>query len=371
LPGRSAYKSVTRYIGVNAGGILTEASELARQKGSRSGGASPSPGKPYTVALDIGGTKMLAVALDRKFKPLGRARKRTLPKSGPITGQAIFKRIVEVIGSAITNAGQDAANLLGVGVGSPGPLDPNTGIIIDTPNLQWKDFPLAEKISKAFGRVPVALDNDVNLGTYGEYHFGAARGGRHVVGVFPGTGIGGAVIIDGKLLHGASGAAGEVGHMIYDPNGPLCGCGARGCIEAFAGRNWIAGEVIRGKAPALAASAGTDIRKIRSGQIASAIKAGDQEVERVLREKAHRIGVTVASVVNLLSPDRVVLGGGLVEAMPRLFVQEVEGAIKQFSLPFLAKFVKVLPAALGDDATVMGAAMLIAERVGRDEKKKD
>jgi glucokinase len=246
-------------------------------------------------------------------------------------------------------------------------------VIIDTPNIGWKDFPLAEKLARRF-KVPVAVDNDVNLGVYGEFHFGSARGGRHVFGVFPGTGIGGGIIIDGKVYHGASGAAGEVGHVIMDPAGPLCGCGHRGCLEAYAGRLPIAGQlaglVLRGQARELAEDGGSDLRDIRSGQIADAIESGDELVEAVVRWEAARIGLVVANVVNVLSPDTVVLGGGLVEAMSKLFVEEVSRAIKKHALPFLAKFVKVVAAELGDDSVAMGAAKLISERLADKASKK-
>ncbi len=322
--------------------------------------------KEFIIGVDIGGTKILAAVMTPDFKVLGRNRKKTRSKKPD--GKSIFDRLVDCVAGAVDDAGVDAKGLLGIGVGSPGPLDPATGVIIDTPNLEWKKFPLAAKLSKAFGGVPVAVDNDVNMGIYGELNFGAAKGGRNVIGIFPGTGIGGGLVIEGELYRGASGAAGEFGHMIADPGGYKCGCGRIGCLEAYAGRTAIAGRlaalVLRGQAPNLAKDIGSsDLKDIRSGAIARAVAAGDKEVEAVIRDEARRIGVMIASVVNLLSPDTIVLGGGLVEAMEKLFVGEVEGAIKQYALPFLARFVKVVPAKLGDDAAMMGAAQLIADRL--------
>jgi glucokinase len=319
--------------------------------------------KRFYVGLDIGGTKLMALVLDEKFHCLGRFRMKTRSKK---MGEPLFDRVVECISAAIKESGVNQARLIGIGVGSPGPLDPATGVIIDTPNIGWKNFPLGDKLASRFKTV-VAVDNDVNLGVYGEYHFGAARGGRHVFGVFPGTGIGAGILIDGRLYHGASGAAGEIGHVIMDPAGPLCGCGNHGCLESFAGRLPIAGQlaamVLRDQATSLADDAGSDLREIRSSQIAEAIKDGDRLVEQIVRREASRIGLAVANVVNVLSPDTIVLGGGLVEAMPKLFIEEVTRAIKKFALPFLAKFVKVVSTELGDDAVAMGAAQLIAERV--------
>ncbi|HIJ65711.1 MAG TPA: ROK family protein, partial [Candidatus Hydrogenedentes bacterium] len=245
-------------------------------------------------------------------------------------------------------------------------LDPATGVIIDTPNLNWKDFPLGEALGRRFG-VPVAVDNDVNVGTYGEWCFGDVSDCADVLGVFPGTGIGGGVIVGGKLLHGFSGAAGEVGHMTIEVDGPYCGCGKRGCLEALASRIAIAKEVAalaaRGDAPYIAENFGTDIANIRSGALAKAIEAGDAMVEDVVRRAAYYVGIAVANLINVLSPEAVVLGGGLVEAMESLFIEEATRAITDHAMPFLRKNVRLVPAKLGDDAVVLGAARMIAEKL--------
>lgn len=325
--------------------------------------------KRFLVGLDIGGTKLMAVALTEKFKIVGRFRMKTRGKKG---AGSLFDRVVECVAGVLAECKIPPTALRGIGVGSPGPLDPRTGVIIDTPNIGWKNFPLAEKLSRRF-KAPVAVDNDVNLGAYGEYHFGAACGGRYVLGVFPGTGIGAGLVLDGKVYWGASGAAGEIGHVVIDPAGPVCGCGQQGCLEAYAGRLPIAGQlaglVIRGQARSLASEAGSDLRDIRSGAIADAIASGDKEVEKIVRREAARIGLAIANVVNVLSPDTVVLGGGMVEAMPKLYVEEVTRAVKTLALPFLAKFVTVVAGKLGDDAVAMGAAKMIDERLEKGRKK--
>jgi len=188
-----------------------------------------------------------------------------------------------------------------------------------------------------------------------------------VLGVFPGIGIGGGVIVGGKLLHGFSGAAGEVGHMTIEVDGPYCGCGKRGCLEALASRIAIAKEVAalaaRGDAPYIAENFGTDIANIRSGALAKAIEAGDAMVEDVVRRAAYYVGIAVANLINVLSPEAVVLGGGLVEAMESLFIEEATRAITDHAMPFLRKNVRLVPAKLGDDAVVLGAARMIAEKL--------
>ncbi|HOJ33848.1 MAG TPA: ROK family protein [Candidatus Hydrogenedentes bacterium] len=319
----------------------------------------------HVVGLDIGGTKMMAVVYNGKWQDLGRCKKKSkFSKEEPAEA-----RIIRVVSEAIEAAGN--VPIKGIGVGSPGPLDPVSGIVIDTPNLGWKNFPLAKILSDRF-KVPVIVDNDVNVGTYGEWCFGVLKDCAHVVGIFPGTGIGGGIIIDKKLLHGFSGAAGEVGHMTIQEDGPFCGCGKRGCLEALASRIAIAKEVAalaaRGDAPYVAANCGTDLRNIRSNVLAQAIKAGDTLVEEVVRKAAYYVGIAVGNLINILSPEAVVLGGGLVEAMESLYLEEVKRAVKVHAMPFLRKGVRIEAARLGDDAVVRGAARMIAEHLSVKKK---
>ena len=310
------------------------------------------------VGVDIGGTKMMAAVYDRNFRKLGVARKRSREKkNGESEG-----RVLTVIQEALQDAGNPA--IKGIGVGAPGPLDPHTGVIIDTPNLGWKNYPLADVLGRTF-KVPVVLDNDVNVGTYGEWCSTDLNTCRHVLGVFPGTGIGGGIIIDGKLLQGFSGAAGEIGHMTVLPDGPYCGCGKRGCLEAVASRIAIAKEVAalaaRDDAPFILDKCGTDLSEIRSGVLARAIEMKETKVEGVVRQAAYYLGMAVGNLINILSPEAVVLGGGLVEAMESLFLEEVNRGVKDHAMPFLRKDVQIRAARLGDDAVVMGAAHLIVE----------
>jgi len=315
------------------------------------------------IGFDLGGTKMMAGLVDGDFKVLAREKRKTRGKNGR---EDTFTRMVGLIESLIENNAGAPSEIAGIGIGSPGPLDPSTGVIGNTPNLGWNNFPLREKMETRFG-VPVAVGNDVDMGTCGEFHFGAARGGRHLLGVFPGTGIGGGLIIDGRLHLGASGSAAEIGHVVVDPAGPRCGCGRKGCLEAFASRLAIAGQcavlAMRGHAPALVKEAGYDPRDYRSKALSRAIAGGDERVEEVVREAARRIGRVIAGMVNVISPDTIILGGGLVEAMPDIFLEEAEEMIAEFTLPEIAGHVRVVAAELGDDAVMMGAARLIREKL--------
>ncbi len=315
----------------------------------------------FWVGFDLGGSKMLAGVLDGAFKVLASKRRKTKATEGQAAG---LQRIGDTIQEALDAAGVRADQLGGIGIGSPGPLDLEQGTVVHAPNLGWTDVPVRETLARRFG-CAVTLANDVDVGTYGEYRHGAARGARCVLGVFPGTGIGGACIYDGRLLRGRSRSCLEIGHIKVIPGGVRCGCGRYGCLETVASRLAIAAEaakaVHRGEAPALAALAGSDIARIRSAALAKAIAKGDTVIEDILRRAARAIGRAISDAVNLLAPDVVIIGGGLVEAMPDLFLKECRTTAEaEVMPPFVGSF-KIVAAALGDDAVITGAAALAAD----------
>jgi glucokinase len=320
----------------------------------------------YWVGFDLGGTKMQATVFDGDFNTLASKRKKTRGHEGVEAG---LDRIVQTIRRALEKAEVGLEEVAGIGVGSPGPLDLDKGIILDTPNLGWTNVPLRKRLAKEF-QCPVTIANDVDAGVYGEYRYGAAQGARCVLGVFPGTGIGGGCVYEGHLLRGAKGSCMELGHIRVLPEGPLCGCGQRGCLEALASRLAIASAAAaaayRGDAPHLLEMAGMDLSQIRSGVLEASVEAGDKVVERIIREAAQWLGVGIASVINLLSPDVVVLGGGLVEAMPDLFRKEVGASARKHVMESYSDTFDVVVAELGDDATVTGAAALICDQVKED-----
>lgn len=310
----------------------------------------------YWVGFDLGGTKMLAKVYDDAFGEHGKKRKKTRGMEGAKAG---VQRICSTIADAIQESGIDPGKLAGIGVGSPGPLDLERGVIIDTPNLGWQNVKLKATLEKVFG-CPALILNDVDAGVYGEYERGAARGTRCAVGIFPGTGIGGGAVYDGALVRGKTQSCFEIGHVPVEADGPLCGCGKRGCLEAVASRLSISAAVAaaayRGEAPTILEAAGTDLSNIRSGLLAEAVEAGDQAVIDILTHSARRIGWAAAGVVHLLAPEVLVLGGGLVEAMPKLYVAEVEAGLKAQVMPAFRDTCRVASAELGDDASVLGAA---------------
>lgn len=312
--------------------------------------------RQYWVGFDLGGTKMFAVVYDADFQVIGKKRRKTKGNEGVEAG---VERLVNTIDEALGEAKVERNEVAGIGVGCPGPLELDKGILLDSPNLGWQNVPLKRKLQETFG-CPSFVLNDVDSGIYGEYRFGAAKGAHCAVGVFPGTGIGGGCVYDGKLLRGKTGSVFEIGHMLALPDGPLCGCGRMGCLEAVASRLAIsaaaATAAYRGEAPHLLAEAGTDLGNVRSSTLAKAIAAGDVAIERIVRQASLLIGRVVGDVVNLMVPDVVVLGGGLVEAMPDLIVGEVLKAARERAMPVFRKSFTVRAAELGDDAAVLGAA---------------
>ncbi|MDX1944862.1 MAG: ROK family protein [Pirellulaceae bacterium] len=308
------------------------------------------------VGFDLGGTKMMAAAFNAEFRLVGRRRRKTKGAEGAKAG---LERIVESIRDALEEAKLSADKLAGIGVGCPGNIDLDDGIILDAANLSWKNVRIKEVLEKEFG-CPVVVLNDVDAGVYGEYRFGAGKNARCLVGVFPGTGIGGGCVLEGQVVRGKTMSCFEIGHVQVNPIGQPCGCGRFGCLETEASRLAIAAQAAlaayRGEAPHLLSLAGTDLSEIRSGMLAEAIKSGDAIVERIVLRAAGLIGKVVGDVVNLLAPDVVVLGGGLVEAMPDIIVKGVEEAARERAAPPFVKVFKVVAAKLGDDAVVRGAA---------------
>jgi glucokinase len=315
------------------------------------------------IGFDLGGTKMNAILFDGKFNVVGRRRKKSRGSEGVESG---VERIVAGIAKLLEEALMTKERLGGIGIGCPGPLDLEEGVILEAPNLGWKNVHLKKLLEKEFG-CPVHVCNDVDAGVYGEYRFGAAIGARTALGVFPGTGIGGGMVYEGRIFRGKTGSCLEIGHVPVVTDGAICGCGRRGCLETVASRLALSAEIAkaayRGQAPNILRVAGTDLANIRSGSIKESIEAGDKIVEEIVRDGAIRLGIALAGTVNLLAPDVIVLGGGLVEALPKLFLDEVGKTLAKQVMPSYLKTYELKIAKLGDDAGAMGAASWARFRV--------
>ena len=317
------------------------------------------------IGVDMGGTKILSAVIDAEGNILGTAKVSTKAGRGAV---AVIDRIANCIQRAVDKSGVDAASIQAVGIGAPGPLDPATGVVIFAPNLGWRDVPLKTELETRTG-FPTFVDNDVNVGTLGEHVFGAGRGIQNVVGIFVGTGIGGGIILQGELFHGASKTAGEIGHIIVKAGGPRCGCGTRGCLEAIASRTAMTKQfqkaiLKKGKKSVLSELTGGDLSAIRSGVLAKAVRLNDALTLKVLKKVTKYLGIGIGSIVNFLNPEMIVLGGGVVEALDDTFLDGIRAATKKYSLPNTLDGVQIVRAELGDNSGILGAAALARQRSG-------
>lgn len=309
------------------------------------------------IGFDLGGTKMLAAVLDDDRGIVARNKSKTTG----IDNDGIFEQIQETIAGLLDKAGLSKKDIESVGIAAPGPIDMATGTILSTPNLGLKDFALSARLGDELG-CPVYLENDVNAGLWGEFVSGVAQDHRHVIGIFPGTGIGGGIIMNGELFRGKNGSAGEIGHITVQSDGRRCGCGNHGCLETVASKTAIARDLallaMNGQSPVLAEAGATDIKLVKSGLIKKALDAEDFGVAEVIDQAAYFLGIGMASMVNTFDPEMIVLGGGLIEKLGSRFTDIAARTMRERSMPRLVADVAVVEAELGDDAAVVGAADL-------------
>jgi len=312
----------------------------------------------FIVGIDIGGTNLVvgAVAEDGS-RVVALNSEPTRSEEGP---DAVLHRLAEQARRTVQQAQAEiaGAEILGVGVGAPGPLDTREGIVFLTPNLGWVDLPLRQRMADLVG-LPATLDNDANCAVLGEWWRGAARGTRHAIGFTIGTGIGGGIIVDGRLYHGASDCAGEFGHMTIDTAGRRCNCGNYGCIEAYASGPAIAlraVEAIQSGAPSRIPSyADGDLTRITAQTVYQAAQDGDELASEVVRDTARFLGTGVANLVNVFNPEVVVICGGVTQAGDRLFVPLRQEVSRRAFKPAV-QACRIVPGELTGSAGVYGAA---------------
>lgn len=317
------------------------------------------------VGVDMGGTSLRAVVVNQESKILAVEKNPTPVGKKP---DAVIEDIAAQVIDAMEAARLRRGDLRAVSVGAPGAVNPDKGLVIEAPNLGWKEVRLGPKLSDLLG-VPVMVENDVNVGTVGEFALGAGHGAQELVGIFVGTGIGGGIISGGKLYEGCRGAAGEIGHMVLEVDGPRCGCGKRGCAEALASRTAMEREV-RAAIKHGAKSCVLDLMKERnkdrmtSSIIVRALKKKDRVMRDVLKRTEHYLGILVANVVNVLDPECVVIGGGVVERLQEDFVGPIRKTAREYFLCQRdAARVKIVAAKLGDNAGALGAVVLARLRL--------
>jgi len=321
----------------------------------------------WVVGVDIGGTNLkVGVVPVAGGEPLALATRPTRPTRGADAAVAdIGEMVDEVVARAVAAHGGTRARLLGVGIGCPGPLDLAEGRVVETPNLAWPGYPIRDRVAERVG-LPAFLDKDANCATYGEWWQGAARGARSAVGVTLGTGVGGGLVLDGRLARGATGVGGELGHMTIDREGRRCGCGNRGCLEAYASGTNIAARAREGLA-ARADSAMTglvdgDLSRLTAETVHDALLLGDAYAHDVMAETGRILGVGLASVVNLLNPEVVVLVGGVMRAGDHLMAP-LRDEVARRAFPSAVAACRIVAGQLGQAAGVVGAAgVFVAER---------
>jgi len=319
-------------------------------------GASP---VGVVIGVDIGGTKVAAGLVDSSGEIL-RHNRVPMNTESETAALASVTGAIEAV-SAQASISSANAQILGIGICSPGPLDPRAGVVINPPNLPcWRNFPLATEISRTH-RVPVRVDNDANAAGLAEGLWGAARGFRNVFYATFGTGVGTAVLIGGTIYHGRTGAAAEGGHMSINFEGPECGCGKRGCIEAYAAGPAIAlrarAKLESGRSSGMLELAHGKPEQINSFMVAEALASGDPVAREVLSETIELIACWLGNVVDLLEPDVMVVGGG-VSSMLNPHLGEIQDRLPRYSLNQRCCEIPLVPARYGEDSGIAGGAAL-------------
>jgi len=324
------------------------------------------PRSSLYIGVDVGGTKVLAALVEADGTIVARKRRAT-PRKG--TPEEVLATIFEAMEGVLADEGVKPKRLAAVGLTIPGVVDPEEGRVVVTPNMNLDGLEIVPRVRTRFG-VPVALGNDVNMGTLGEQWLGAARDASSAFGIFVGTGIGGGLVVDGKLVCGCREAAGEVGHTVMQIGGPLCGCGNHGCLEALASRSAIEREiraaVAKGRKSVITELVDLDKGMVKSKALRRALDAGDRVVTRVMRKASEVLGYACLTVRHLLDPDVIVLGGGVVEACGGFVLPVVRDIMEGDALPGARVGSYVVESELGDDAVVLGAVALAQQVSGSD-----
>ncbi len=315
----------------------------------------------FYCVLDIGGTKILGAIFNSKKEIVYRLKKKT--KADGEDTQNVEDTIISVVDEMLGEFGIKPSQVKAIAAGAPGVIDQEKGIVLTSPNLPWTDYDIKAPIEKKFG-TKFYIGNDVNVGVLGEYKYGAGKGYKNIVGLFVGTGMGGGLILDGKLYTGHKFKGAEYGHMILDPEGPLCNCGQRGCLEAFSSKqgmsSYIRQQVSRGRecvmADAITGSA------FKSKALKNALKAKDQVAIEAVDRACHYLAIASGNLVNTFSPELVVYGGGVIEAVGDIFLQKILSEVDRYCMPSIRKTVEFKTAALGDDSILYGGLSMILEK---------
>lgn len=306
----------------------------------------------FVVGVDLGGTKISAALSNLNGEVISQTTVPTNANEGEIP---VLNRIIESVEKVIKDGSVNYQDVKAIGIGSPGPLDAEKGIIIYTPNLPFKNFNLVDPLKNKFG-IPVFLDNDANVAAIGEYMFGAGRGTKDVVFFTVSTGIGGGAVLDGKIYRGHTSNALEIGHMTVAPDGPRCNCGNIGCVEATSSGTAIAKRAQE----ALTSKVETSLRKydkVTSYEVFVEAAAGDPVCKDIIDTALNYLGIAIANAVSIFDPEVIIIGGGVSKAGDIVF-DTVRKVVNKRCFRSMAESVKIVPAGLGTDAGVIGAVAL-------------
>lgn len=313
--------------------------------------------KKFSIGIDLGGTKILIALVNRETgEVVHHVKKKTKKDKGP---KNIIRKMVEGIEELIEESSISFEDIQSIGVGAAGQVDRENGILIGAPNLDCYDLNIREHLSSHFN-LPIYLGNDVEIAAMGEMKFGAAKGYDDFVCIFVGTGVGSSIVKNGRIIHGATGTAGEIGHMIVDLNGRQCACGAHGCLEAYASRSAIEKRIegaLRKGRHSLILDYLEGGKSISSSMIQKSIEREDELVIQCVNEASEYLSGGLASIINFINPKLVILGGGLIEAVDYFYKNTTKKA-RTKSLPVPATKIEFKKAALGDFSGVIGAAFL-------------
>jgi glucokinase len=325
----------------------------------------------YLVGVDIGGTNIKLALVDKKANLRG---KRTFSTTSFKGKTALINGIVSQIENLISSQGLKKKGIIGIGIGAPGAVDIRTGTVHYLTNIpDWREVPLGTILKKRLG-IPVFVDNDVNVMALGEVYFGAGKGAVNMLCITLGTGVGGGLILDGKLYRGSSYAAGEFGHVPINIDGPRCNCGSWACVEAYVGNSYIVKGVVAdirsGQKTLITKLVKGDLSKITPEIISEAERKNDKFAKKVWMDVGNKVGIGLAGVVNLLNMEKIVIGGGVAEAGKVLF-DSIKKAIKLRAMKLPAKTVKVVKAKLGYDSGLIGAATLVLYELEKENVSKN
>jgi glucokinase len=324
----------------------------------------------FIIGVDLGGTNIVVGALsDNGDRQIGMRSEPTIAERGvEVVVERMVSMVEQTIEAVLRESGGTRDDVLGVGIGAPGPLDRDRGLVVVAPNLGWRDFPLRDVIADRV-RLPATLDNDANCATLGEWWQGAARGARHVVGLTIGTGIGGGIIIDGRLHHGISDVAGEIGHTTIDVNGRYCRCGNYGCLEAYASGPAIAQRALealeRDEISSLPRMVDGDLTRLTAATVYEAAKTGDALARELVRDTATFLGAGIANLLNVFNPDVVVIAGGVTQAGEPLF-DPLRAEVRRRAFRPAVDACRIVPGELPGTAGVVGAVATFKQSLGRD-----